>query len=73
MKDDKHTTFQLLATKGDDEVATARLAASTEYGTKNALPSYLGIISAQLSESSQYSSYFLQSFQSHKVSKHYMQ
>ena len=31
--DDKHTTFQLLATKGGNEVVTARLAASTEYGT----------------------------------------
>ena len=39
--DDKHTTFQLLATKGDSEVVTARLAASTEYGTQNALTSYL--------------------------------
>ena len=43
MKDDKHTTFQLLATKGDDEVVTARLVASTEYGTHNALKSYLGV------------------------------
>ena len=43
-KDDKHTTFQLLATKGDSEVVTTRLDASTEYGTKNALPSYLGVL-----------------------------
>ena len=42
--DDKHTTFQLLTTKGDSEVVTARLAASTEYGTQNALPSYLGVL-----------------------------
>ena len=44
MKDDKHTTFQLLATKGDDEVVTARLAASIEYGTHNALPSCIGVL-----------------------------
>jgi hypothetical protein len=44
MNDDKHTTFQLLATKGDDEVVIARLVASTEYGTHNALPSYLGVL-----------------------------
>jgi hypothetical protein len=44
MKDDKHTTFQLLATKGDDEVVTARLAASSEYGTHNALPSCIGVL-----------------------------
>ena len=42
--DDKNTTFQLLATKGDNEFVTARLAASTECGTKNALPSYLGVL-----------------------------
>ena len=42
--DDKHTTFQLLTTKGDSEVVTARLVASTEYGTRNALPSYLGVL-----------------------------
>ena len=29
INDDKHTTFQLLATKGDNEVVIARLAAST--------------------------------------------
>ena len=44
MKDDKHTTFQLLATKGDDEVVTYRLAASKEYGTHNALPSCIGVL-----------------------------
>ena len=44
MKDDKNTTFQLLATKGDDEVVTARLAASTEYGTHNALPSCIEVL-----------------------------
>ena len=44
MKDDKHTTFQLLATKGDDEVVTSRLAISTEYGTHNALPSCIGVL-----------------------------
>ena len=42
--DDKHTTFQLLATKGDDEVVSAKLDAFTEYGTHNALPSYLGVL-----------------------------
>ena len=36
--DDKHTTFQLLATKANSEVVSARLTASTEYGTQNALP-----------------------------------
>ena len=36
--DDKHTTFQRIATKGDSEFVTARLAASIEYGTQNALP-----------------------------------
>ena len=36
--DDKHTTFQLLATKGDNEVLNTRLVASTEYGTHNAFP-----------------------------------
>jgi hypothetical protein len=41
---DKHTTFQLLATKGDNEVVTARLAASIEYGTHNSLPSYIGVL-----------------------------
>ena len=44
MKDDKHATLQLLATKYDDEVVTAKLATSTEYGTNNALPSYLGVL-----------------------------
>ena len=44
MKNDKHTTFQLLATMGDDEVVTARLVASTEYGTHNALPSCIGVL-----------------------------
>ena len=44
MKDDTHTTFQLLAKKGDDEVVTARLAASTEYGNHNALPSCIGVL-----------------------------
>ena len=44
MKDDKHTTFQILATEGDDEVVTSRLAASTEYGTHNALPSCIGLL-----------------------------
>ena len=42
--DDKHTTFQLLTTKGDSEFVTTRLAASTEYGTQNAFPSYLGVL-----------------------------
>ena len=36
--DDKHTTFQRIATKGDSEFVTARLAASIEYGTQNVLP-----------------------------------
>ena len=40
----KHTTFQFLATKGDNEVVTAGLVASTKYGTHNALPSYLGVL-----------------------------
>ena len=44
MKDDMHTTFQLLATKGDDEVVTVRLAASLKYGTHNALPSCIGVL-----------------------------
>ena len=44
MKDDKNTTFQLLATKGDDEVVTARLVTSTEYGTHNPLPSCIGVL-----------------------------
>ena len=35
---------QLLATKGDDEVVTAKLATSTEYGTHNALPSCIGVL-----------------------------
>ena len=42
--DDKHATFQLLTTKGDSEVVTARLTTSTEYGSKNAFPSYLGVL-----------------------------
>ena len=42
--DDKHTTFQLLATKGNNEVVSSRLAAFTEYGTQNAFPSYLGVL-----------------------------
>ena len=42
--DDKHTTFQLLTTKGDSEFVTTKLAASTEYGTQNAFPSYLGVL-----------------------------
>ena len=42
--DDKHTNFQLLATKGDSEVVTTRLPTSTEYGTQNEFPSYLGIL-----------------------------
>ena len=42
--DDKHATFQLLATKGDSDVVTLRLAASTEYGTNNALPSYIKVL-----------------------------
>ena len=42
--DDKHTTFQLLVTKGDSEVVTAILVASTKYGTQNALPLYLGVL-----------------------------
>ena len=44
MKDDKHTTFQLLATKGVDEVVTARLDSSREDGTHNALPSCIGVL-----------------------------
>ena len=44
MNDDKHTAFQILVAKGDSEVVTTRLAASTEYGTKNALPSYLRVL-----------------------------
>ena len=44
MKDDKNTTFQLLATKGDDEVMTTILATSIEYGTHNALPSCIGVL-----------------------------
>ena len=44
MNDDKHKPFQLLATKGDNEVVTAILDASTEYGTHNALPSYIGVL-----------------------------
>jgi len=42
--DDKHTTWQLLATKCDDEVVTPTLDASIEYGTHNELPSYLGVL-----------------------------
>ena len=44
MKYDKHTTFQFLTTKGDDEVVTVGLATSTEYGTHNALPSCIGVL-----------------------------
>ena len=44
MKDDKHTTFQLLAIEGDDEVVTTRLGVSIEYGTHNALPSCIGVL-----------------------------
>ena len=44
MKYDTHTTFQLLTTKYYDEVVTATLYASIEYGTHNALSSYLGVL-----------------------------
>ena len=44
MKYDTHTTFQLLTTKYYDEVVTATLCASIEYGTHNALSSYLGVL-----------------------------
>ena len=44
MKDDKHTTFQLLTTKGDAKVVITRLVASIEYGEHNALSSYLGVL-----------------------------
>ena len=70
--DDKHTTFQLLATKGDNEVVTAKLASCIEYGTQCISIIYRSI-SAQSGTSSQYSSSFLQIFQSHKVLKHYTQ
>ena len=42
--DDKHTTFQLLGTKGGNAVVTARLANSIEYETHNAFPSYIGVL-----------------------------
>ena len=36
--------FNFLQQKGDNEAVTARLAASTEYGTHNALLSYLRVL-----------------------------
>jgi hypothetical protein len=42
--DYKCTTFQLIATKSHDEVVTARLDASTKYGSHNALQLYLGVL-----------------------------
>lgn len=47
MKDDKHTTFQLLVTKGDDEVVTTRVDSSIEYGIDNAMPSCIGVLQLQ--------------------------
>ena len=44
MNDDKHTTFQILATKGGNKVVTSRLVSSIEYGTHNALPSYIVVL-----------------------------
>ena len=43
-KSDNQTTLKLLATKGDDEVVSSRLATSTKYGTHTVLPSYLGVL-----------------------------
>jgi len=44
MNDYKHTTFQLLAVKGDDEVEITTLYTSIEYGWHNSLPSYLEVL-----------------------------
>jgi hypothetical protein len=44
LNDYKHTSFQLLALKGDDEVVIVILVAYTEYGTHNVLPSHLGVL-----------------------------
>lgn len=44
-KDGNHTSFHVLATKGDNEVVVTRLYSSTEYGRpNNILPSFLDIL-----------------------------